>query len=83
MAQTTLNVRMDADLKKALEKFCSDVGMNTSVAVNMFAKAVVRDQKLPFEVAVKQHTLTKSELLHRIENLENGGGQIHDLIEVD
>ena len=83
MAQTTLNVRMDTDLKKALEKFCADVGMNTSVAVNMFARTVVRDQKLPFEVAVKPYTLTKSELLRRIDNLENGGGKTHEIVEVD
>ena len=50
MAQTTLNVRIDADVKKALEEFCASVGMNTSVAVNMFAKAVIREQRLPFEV---------------------------------
>ena len=50
MAQTTLSVRMDEDLKKGLEAFCADVGMNTSVAVNMFAKAVLRERRLPFDV---------------------------------
>ena len=39
MAQTTLSVRMDETLKKGLEAFCADVGMNTSVAINMFAKS--------------------------------------------
>jgi DNA-damage-inducible protein J len=83
MAQTTLNVRMDSDLKKSLEKFCADVGMNTSVAVNMFAKVVVKSQRLPFEVAVQPYTLTKAELLRRINNLENGGGTIHNIIEAE
>jgi len=50
MAQTTLNVRIDEDVKKGLEDFCNEVGMNISVAVNMFAKAVIREQRLPFEV---------------------------------
>ena len=53
MAQTTLNVRMDEDVKNALEDFCQDVGMNVSVAVNMFAKAVIREQRLPFEVTTQ------------------------------
>ena len=52
MAQTTLIVRIDAQLKRDFEEFCNNVGMNISVAVNMFAKAVVREQRLPFEVAV-------------------------------
>lgn len=50
MAQTTLSVRMDEDVKKGLEAFCADVGMNTSVAINMFAKAVLRERRLPFDV---------------------------------
>jgi len=48
-----LNVRMDEDVKNALEDFCQDVGMNVSVAVNMFAKAVIREQRLPFEVTTQ------------------------------
>ncbi len=50
MESLTLNVRVDAKDKKSFEKFCSDVGMNVSTAVNMFIKAVLREQKIPFEV---------------------------------
>ena len=52
MPQTTLNVRIDEEVKKDLEKFCSEVGLNVSVAVNMFAKAVIREQRLPFDVSL-------------------------------
>lgn len=52
MESLTLNVRVDAKDKKSFEKFCSDVGMNVSTAVNMFIKAVLREQKIPFEVRV-------------------------------
>ena len=50
METLTLNVRVDAKDKKCFEQFCSSVGMNVSTAVNMFIKAVLREQKLPFEV---------------------------------
>ena len=50
MESLTLNVRVDANDKKCFEQFCSSVGMNVSTAVNMFIKAVLREQKLPFEV---------------------------------
>lgn len=50
MAQTTLNVRMDEDIKREFDTFCSKVGLNTSVAVNMFARAVLRERKIPFEI---------------------------------
>ena len=50
MESLTLNVRVDANDKKCFEQFCNSVGMNVSTAVNMFIKAVLREQKLPFEV---------------------------------
>ena len=50
MESLNLNVRVDANDKKKFEEFCSNVGMNVSTAVNMFIKAVLREQKLPFEV---------------------------------
>ena len=52
MSQTTLNVRIDENVKKELEKFCYEVGLNVSVAVNMFARNVVREQRLPFDVSL-------------------------------
>ncbi len=50
METLNLNVRVDADDKKRFEQFCNSVGMNVSTAVNMFIKAVLREQKLPFEI---------------------------------
>ena len=50
MAQVTLHVRMDENIKKEFDNFCSKVGLNASVAVNMFARAVLRERKIPFEI---------------------------------
>lgn len=50
MAQSILSVRLSSEDKKQFEEFCSQTGMNVSVCVNMFVKAVLRERKLPFEV---------------------------------
>lgn len=50
MENLNLNVRVNANDKKSFEQFCTSVGMNVSTAINMFIKAVLREQKLPFEV---------------------------------
>ena len=42
MAQTTLSVRMDDEVKRKFDAFCAEVGMNASVAINLFAKTVIR-----------------------------------------
>jgi DNA-damage-inducible protein J len=56
MAQTNLSVRVDEHDKESFETFCKDTGMNISVAINMFIKSVLREQRLPFEVKTNQST---------------------------
>lgn len=51
MAQTSVNIRMDAELKRQFEDFCADVGMTMTTAVTVFAKKVVRENKIPFEIS--------------------------------
>lgn len=51
--QTNLSVRVNKKDKKEFENFCNDVGMNVSVAVNMFIKKVLADKRIPFEIAQK------------------------------
>lgn len=50
MELSTLSVRVNNEDKKGFEKFCTNTGMNVSTAINMFIKAVLREQKLPFEI---------------------------------
>ncbi len=50
MDQTTISIRINSDDKKKFEFFCNNTGMNISTAINMFIKAVLREQKLPFEI---------------------------------
>lgn len=50
MAQTSVSIRMDAELKKQFEAFCEDVGMSMTTAFTVFAKRVVRENKIPFQV---------------------------------
>jgi DNA-damage-inducible protein J len=88
MAQSTLSVRMDEDVKKNFELFCADVGMNASVAVNMFARAVLREQKLPFEVvSYNVDPFYSAENQKRLANskrrMEETGGAVHELIEAE
>lgn len=50
MAQATFSVRMDDELKRQFDKLCADFGMNATTAFNIFARAVVRERKIPFEI---------------------------------
>ena len=50
MSQTTYSIRMDSDLKKDFDSVCEDFGMSATTAINVFAKAVVRERRIPFEI---------------------------------
>lgn len=54
MAQTNISIRMDEELKKQFDEFCSDVGMNMTTAFCIFAKTVVREQRIPFPILREQ-----------------------------
>jgi len=54
MAQTNINIRMDAELKREFEAFCQEVGMSMTTAFTIFAKKAVREQKIPFEVSAEK-----------------------------
>ena len=50
MAQTAVTIRMDSDIKKRFDLLCQDFGMSANTAFNIFARAVVRNKAIPFEI---------------------------------
>lgn len=48
MATTNLNIRTDSELKKRAEAVFAELGLNMSSAVNMFLRAAVRENGIPF-----------------------------------
>lgn len=59
MAQATFSVRMDEVLKKQFDGLCQEFGMNASTAINVFARAVVRQRRIPFEISSPKSEITR------------------------
>lgn len=85
MAQTTLSVRMDEDVKRRFDAFCAEVGMNASVAVNLFAKTVIREHRIPFEISADPFWSEENQSILRrsVAQLDAGKGALHELIEAE
>ena len=86
MAQTNVNIRMDEQLKKDFDKFCEDIGMTMTTAICVFAKKVVREQKIPFEITAEDQFYSKAnmEYLEKvIKKIDSGKAKLkeHKLIE--
>lgn len=48
-----ISIRMDDVTKKQFDTFCDSVGLTVSAAFNIFAKTVVREQRIPFEITTE------------------------------
>ena len=68
MAQTAFTVRMDSDTKKRFDELCKDFGMSANTAFNVFARAVVKQERIPFEVESQKE---QRELSRRLESVVN------------
>ena len=51
MAQTNVNIRIDENLKREFDEICNDFGLTMTSAFTVFAKTVVRQQRIPFEIS--------------------------------
>ena len=69
MAQATFSVRMDETLKKQFDALCQDFGMNMTTAINVFARAVVRQRRIPFEISSPETQITRSGAIQAFEAL--------------
>ena len=49
---TSISVRMDESLKNDFSRICTDLGMDMSTAITIFAKKMTREQRIPFDVSV-------------------------------
>lgn len=87
MSQATLTARVDERDKANFNAFCSNVGLNTSTAINLFVKAVLRENRIPFEITQGSDPFfSKTNLAYvkkSVQELREGKGSAHELIEVD
>ena len=67
MAQTNVNIRMDEDLKREFDSLCNDLGLTMTAAFTVFAKTVVRRQRIPFEIS---KDIPNAETIEAIEEVQ-------------
>ncbi len=72
MATVNLNIRMDSDLKEQFEAFCNDMGMSMTTAMNIFAKKVVREYRIPFEIGMERPNAATREAMQETRDILSG-----------
>ncbi len=55
---TNLNIKTDKTIKEQAEQIFSDLGLNMTTAVNMFLRASIRENGIPFELKMEKPNKT-------------------------
>ena len=66
MATTSMNIRMDTEVKRKAQMIFAELGMDTTTAVNLFLRQVIRTQSIPFELKAD---LPNEETMEAIEEV--------------
>lgn len=72
MAQTNVNIRIDDELKKQFEKFCSETGLTMTTAIAAFIADTVRNQQMAFPITTvkTENFKVKKVPVYEIESAE-------------
>jgi len=61
IATTSLNIRIDAELKKQSEEIFKELGLTMSAAMTIFLRQTVRTNGIPFDMRLESTEKSKKE----------------------
>lgn len=87
MAQVTITARVEEEDKINFDAFCSAIGMSVSTAIGELIKMALRERQIPCEISQAEDPFfqpaNQAYVLKSVQELRNGKGHVHELIEVD
>ena len=82
MAATTINIRLDTELKRQMEEVASSIGLTVTAAFNVFARQFVAHRGFPF--AVVEPEVSEREFAQLMDDIyssmHEGNASEHDLL---
>jgi DNA-damage-inducible protein J len=80
-----MNIRMDSEVKKQAQELFAEIGLDMTTAVNMFLRQSIRQRGIPFTLHLDPFysEAHQERLLRATQRMEQTGGTIHELIEVE
>ena len=68
---SAININVDKDLKDEATAILKDLGLNMSVAINVFLKQIVKRDGLPFEITNPKPSKELKEAISEIDEMIN------------
>ena len=67
---TTINIRIDENLKKDSERILSELGLGMTAAMTIFLKALVRNNGIPFTLEIPNEATLKA--FKEVDDISSG-----------
>ena len=85
MSNTSMNIRMDGEVKRQAQELFAQFGLDMTTAINMFLRQSIRQRGIPFVLQLDPFysEANQERLLRAAERMEKTGGTVHELIEVE
>ena len=82
MANASMNIRMDSEIKKQAQDLFAQFGLDMTTAVNMFLRQSIRQQGIPFNLQLDPFYNEKNQqrLMQAADRMEKTGGTVYELI---
>lgn len=71
MSATTMNIRVDSEVKNSAKEILSEIGLDLSTAVNIFLRQTIRENGIPFDLKLD---IPNEETKKAIREAEKGIG---------
>ena len=70
MSATTMNIRVDSDIKNNAKEIFAELGMDLTTAVNIFLRQLIRHQGIPFELKISVPNKETIEAINEVKKME-------------
>ena len=71
MSATTMNIRVDSDIKNNAKKIFAELGMDLTTAVIIFLRQSIREHGMPFELKLRVPNDETLEAIRQVNNKED------------
>lgn len=82
----TVSLRFEEDVKKELDSICNEMGMNLTTFFMIYAKKVLRDRRIPFEIEAPDPFYSESNMRHideSMKQIQEGRVVVKDIDELE
>jgi len=85
MSKTSMNIRMESEVKRQAQELFAHFGLDMTTAVNMFLRQSIRQRGIPFALQLDPFysEANQERLLRAAERMEKTGGTVHELVKVE